>query len=819
MINVKNSKRVKSVIFTSKANVLNLLQKEIKKSKIEKLYFFTVYEWTENSLDILEKICKNYHNSKYIIIRSSALGEDSLEKSFAGTYESILNVSPKNKDSVQKAINSVIESYSKKGNNNSENQIIIQNQTLNITTSGVIFTKTPDLGSPYYVINFDDGGSTTGITHGISNNLIKIFRQVNLSKLEKRWKMLLSAIKEIELILQTDSLDIEFGIIKTNKIVIFQVRPLTSIKQKESINIEKQVLNLIKINKKKFLQLSKTKRHVNGKYTIFSDMSDWNPSEIIGDNPNLLDYSLYDYLIMEDAWYLGRIKINYQNVKPYKLMTRFGNKPFVDVRGSFNSLIPYSIDNNLKRKLMSYYLNKLLENPHLHDKVEFDILFTCYDLTVISRLRDLLKHNFVIPEIKKIELALLDHTNFIIKNFNQILQECEHSIVILDEKRQNILLSYNSTQKNYVEKLSTAESLLKDCKKFGSIPFSTIARIAFIATALLNSLVKENYVDSKFISNIMHSVNTPLSEFQQDLTDYGKGKTTIENILKKYGHLRPGTYDITALRYDKHNSYFDVKFTKPTLLKTERIDEEMVKKTLQKRGLDFQIDFLLFVKQSIAKREFLKFTFTQNISDAIELIADAGNELGFSRDEMSNLDLKSIFRYYKKLSKNDLKSSWHKKIICNKKKKLVNSHMVLPPIIASKEDFEIIKYYLAKPNYITEKSITAELVNLMHSSDISLENKIVILENADPGYDWIFSRNLGGLITKYGGVASHMAIRCAELELPAAIGCGETIFEKLVYSSRVLLDCKNKEIVILEHSKHDEFIEERKVLKTLGYIK
>ncbi len=819
MTDIKKFKNIEGEVFTSKANVLYSLQKKIKKSKIEKLYFFKVFEWIENSSNILENIDKKFQNSKYIIIRSSALGEDSLEKSFAGTYESILNVSPKNKNLIQKAINSVIESYSKNGNENQDNQIIIQNQTLNVSTSGVVFTKTPELGSPYYVINFEDGGSTTGITQGKSNNLIKIFRLVNPSKLEKRWKILLSAIKEIELIFQTDLLDIEFGITKMNKIVIFQVRPLTSIKEKELINIEKQVLNLIKTNKKKFMQLRKTKQHVNGKYTIFSDMSDWNPSEIIGDNPNLLDYSLYDYLIMKDSWYLGRNEINYQNVEPYKLMTRFGNKPFVDVRGSFNSLIPNNIDNNLIKKLMSYYLNKLLKNPHMHDKVEFDILFTCYDLSVNSRLKDLIKHNFTTSDIKKIELALLDHTNFIIKNFNEILQKCEHSIATLDEKRQNTLSSYNSTRKSHAEKLRIAELLLKDCKKFGSIPFSTIARIAFIATALLKSIVNENYVESKFISNIMHSVKTPLSEFQQDLIDYDKGKTTIENILKKYGHLRPGTYDITALRYDKHNSYFDIKFIKPTKLKIAKIDDGLIQKKLLQFGINIQTDFIFFVKQSIAKREFLKFIFTKSLSDAIELIADAGNELGFTRDEMANLDIKSIFRDYKKLSKNELKLSWQKKIICNKKKKMINNHIVLPPIITSKDDFEIIKYYLAKPNYITEKSITAELINLTHSSDISLENKIVILENADPGYDWIFSKNLGGLITKYGGVASHMAIRCAELELPAAIGCGEIIFEKLVNSSRVLLDCKNREIIILEHNKHDEFIEERKVLKTLGYIK
>ena len=41
------------------------------------------------------------------------------------------------------------------------------------------------------------------------------------------------------------------------------------------------------------------------------------------------------------------------------------------------------------------------------------------------------------------------------------------------------------------------------------------------------------------------------------------------------------------------------------------------------------------------------------------------------------------------------------------------------------------------------------------------------------------SIKIKGLITKYGGVNSHMAIRCAELSVPAAIGVGEVIYNKI----------------------------------------
>ena len=101
----------------------------------------------------------------------------------------------------------------------------------------------------------------------------------------------------------------------------------------------------------------------------------------------------------------------------------------------------------------------------------------------------------------------------------------------------------------------------------------------------------------------------------------------------------------------------------------------------------------------------------------------------------------------------------------------------------------------------------------------SVEDKILLIESADPGFDWIFTKNPAGLITKYGGVASHMAIRCAEIGLPAAIGCGEIIFDRLLSSSKVQLDCKNQQIFILEQKKEDQYVKEQRVLKSLGYIK
>ena len=66
----------------------------------------------------------------------------------------------------------------------------------------------------------------------------------------------------------------------------------------------------------------------------------------------------------------------------------------------------------------------------------------------------------------------------------------------------------------------------------------------------------------------------------------------------------------------------------------------------------------------------------------------------------------------------------------------------------------------------------------------NIDNKIVILERADPGFDWIFSKDIKGLVTKIGS-NSFMAIICAEFNIPAAIGCGDQIYDRLLKSKEI----------------------------------
>src|SRR3989344_6064532 len=130
---------------STKADVLKFLKKKVKNSKIEKIFDFTISEWRRDKLDLIKKINRDFHSGK-IIIRSSAKGEDSLQLSLAGNYLSIQNIDSHMNNKIEEAVEKVINSYTEKGSSDLENQILIQSQTTNIITSGVIFTRTSDIG-------------------------------------------------------------------------------------------------------------------------------------------------------------------------------------------------------------------------------------------------------------------------------------------------------------------------------------------------------------------------------------------------------------------------------------------------------------------------------------------------------------------------------------------------------------------------------------------------------------------------------------------------------------------------------------------------
>ena len=117
----------------------------------------------------------------------------------------------------------------------------------------------------------------------------------------------------------------------------------------------------------------------------------------------------------------------------------------------------------------------------------------------------------------------------------------------------------------------------------------------------------------------------------------------------------------------------------------------------------------------------------------------------------------------------------------------------LPSFISDEKDFFGYEQEKSEANYITRLNVVADILFIKANQHNIIKGKIAVIPNADPGFDWIFSHNIVGLITQYGGANSHMAIRCAELGIPAAIGIGDKLYENL-HEGRLMLDCKKGQL-------------------------
>ena len=93
-------------------------------------------------------------------------------------------------------------------------------------------------------------------------------------------------------------------------------------------------------------------------------MPDWNPAEIIGNSPRPLASSLYRELITEYAWCESRFQMGYRKFQHRDLMVTLANKPYVDVRSSFNSFLPGGVSDNVGAKLIDAWLDRLDAHPN-----------------------------------------------------------------------------------------------------------------------------------------------------------------------------------------------------------------------------------------------------------------------------------------------------------------------------------------------------------------------------------------------------------------------------------------------------------------------
>jgi glutamine kinase len=773
------------VAFKTKAETLEALAPLLRNGRVLPQVRFSVGDWRSDAAAVLAAVAAEPWGSGRLIVRSSARGEDGPEKhSQAGKYDSVLGVV--GSAAVGEAIGRVIDSFANDGSD--ADQIFVQPMLDRVTMAGVVFSRSPS-GGPYFVINYDDrSGLTDRVTAGVGDNL-KTFLCLKSrpNACPPSLAPVIALVSELESLLGSDAIDVEFAVGVDEQLYLLQVRPLAVDHQEraEDAGVNAAVASVAR----KVELLSRPHPYLHGSRAVFGVMPDWNPAEIIGVRPWPLSLSLYRELITDAIWAYQRDNYGYQNLRSFPLLVSFQGLPYIDVRVSFNSFIPRDVSDDLAGRLANYYIDRLLAEPQLHDKVEFAIIFSCYTLDLPKRMGRLAEHGFSPEDLAELSGALRRLTNRIIHGETALWRGDRAKIDLLAKRLPTICHAE-------IDKISRIYWLLEDCKRYGTLPFAGLARAGFIAVQLLQSFVEVGVLNAEECATFMSSVDTVGSRIGQDFAQLSK-----IDFLARYGHLRPGTYDILSPRYDEApDLYFDWSSARPTASTPQRFAlsiEQLrrIEQLLKEHELDIDVLSLIeFIKAGIEGREYAKFVFTQSLSDALSLIKHLGEEHGLTAEDCAFLSYDAIRTLYSESG--SVREVLLDSVAHGKERHALTRNLVLPPIIASPD--EVFAFHLppSQPNFITRKSVTAPVASVSDPPE-TFAGRILFVPSADPGFDWIFTRDISGFVTQFGGANSHMAIRAGELGIPAVIGAGETLFRRWRTARKLCLDCTNQKVLVI----------------------
>lgn len=778
--------------FGTKAETLRDLGPLLREASVPRLEFFTVGAWRERPGETLHGLAATFEGAS-VAVRSSAHGEDGATHSMAGAYHSVLDVPASNSEALGQAIEEVLASYP---SGDPLDQVLVQAMVVDVALSGVIMTCDLASGAPYHIINYDDeSGRTDIITGGTGANKTVVVHhdalpeQVNSPRVAR----LLDLIHDLERIFgRQNPLDIEFAQTRDGHLHVLQVRRI-AVQKNWNRAMRTRISEALEHISAFVAENGRPRTHLAGSGTVLGQMPDWNPAELIGPRPAPLALSLFQFLISDRIWREARASMGYRQVPREPLLVVLAGRPYVDVRHSFNSFLPAGLPADLEHRLIDAWMARLCEHPEFHDKVEFEVAETLLTFTfeedhharyggVLSRTE---------REAYASALRALTATN--------LTPDPEGTLA---RSLEQVELHRHGPALNGEAPLRRALALLRHARTHGTWHFSRIARHAFMAEALLRSAVQRGALSPERLEAFRHGLDTIARQLGRDFTAVAEGKLDRAGFLETYGHLRPGTFDILSPRYDQRGDLFQrgvhPEETTPghefafNLAGSER---QGLATLLKEAGLPLPPEALLaHARMAIRGREQAKFIFTRHLSEALEQIAEWGDHLGLPREILADLTLADLEDLLARPLLHDPETHFHELTEQRRRHLREMAGLRLGYIIRDARDLYVVPLHRGAPNFVTRRRVEAEAVFLENRSIASTElfGRIAFIENADPGFDWIFTRGIVGLVTKFGGANSHMTIRCAELGLPAAIGVGEQTFDHLLASGRIELHCDEK---------------------------
>lgn len=791
-------------VLGTKADTLARLGRIVTSSQVVEQVTRTVAEWQSDPAAAVEEVAHRF-GDRALIVRSSTTHEDAFAGSNAGGFTSVLGV--RAGAPLVAAVGRVIAAYREAGIDADPQQVLVQPLVEDVVASGVALTRTLDTGAPWLVVEYSVSADTEAVTSGASGDLRTLIvrrastgapvdlhgptldgRPRAAQQELDRMRPVLAALSEVEELLGHDALDVEFAVDAAGIVHLLQVRP--AVTATGAPRQDGRYAAAVEEAKRAWEAHAQAPEHLPGNARlVLGVMPDWNPAEILGTAPARLATDLYRRLVMDEVWAIQRMQVGYRDVRPAPLLVDLAGRPYVDVRASLASFLPATLDSGLAGRFLTAGLERLIANPELHDKVEFAIVPTCVGPGWDRWRRLLTGEGFDATDVAELREGLAAVTVRILRRVDRDLEAV------------NQLVAATAARTGGVEDpLERAALLLDETVRLGTLPFAHLARAAFVAVSLLRGAHEVGVLSDEGIEGFHAGIRTVSQQLSGDASDVSRGALDWDTFVHRWGHLRPGTYELTSPRYDADAARFLrplvdavparsrdidrgawVRERDPFLVAMERFD-------LGRSGDDLERT----LRRAIEGREWAKLAFTRNLSDALEALAAGWGARGLGRDVISDAPLGLLLPdEHGQVADVALVAE---RAAAGRERRLVAESLPLAPLLTAQGDLDASLLTPGTPNFIGTQPVIAAVRELVgdEGSAEGLEGHIVLVQRADPGYDWLFGHGIAGLITLYGGANSHMAIRAAEHGLPAAIGVGEQRYRALRAATAVELDPRGR---------------------------
>jgi len=147
----------------------------------------------------------------------------------------------------------------------------------------------------------------------------------------------------------------------------------------------------------------------------------------------------------------------------------FAGQPYVDVRATLNSFVPACLSDDPAGRIVEHALMRLRAEPALHDKIEFEVIATCFDFNLADTCSRLIEQGVLVPaEAGAYRDALIDITSRIIRRISDDL-----AVVYALEQEFDLVLAHAGPA------LDRARCLLQRCRDLGALHFAHLARGGF----------------------------------------------------------------------------------------------------------------------------------------------------------------------------------------------------------------------------------------------------------------------------------------------------------------------------------------------------